>query len=69
MNAQEFRAQILLKKPRYAKSRIPVLEAFANKGQSKSDYSQFGPIYELYIYAFALGLKKRLKLPLPPPEI
>lgn len=66
MNAQEFRAQILLKKPRYAKSRIPVLEAFANKGQSKSEYSQFGPIYELYIYAFMLGLKKGLKLPLPP---
>jgi hypothetical protein len=66
MNAQEFRAQILLKKPRYAKSRIPVLEAFANKGQSKSEYSQFGPIYELYIYAFTLGLKRGLKLPLPP---
>lgn len=66
MNAQEFREQILLKKPRYAKSRIPVLEAFANKGKSKSEYSQFGPIYELYIYAFTLGLKKDLKLPLPP---
>ena len=69
MNAQEFRAQILLKKPRYAKSRIPVLEAFANKGQSKSEYSQFGPIYELYIYAFTIGLRKRLKLPLPPSSL
>ncbi|TDN87065.1 hypothetical protein DET49_11419 [Salegentibacter sp. 24] len=66
MTAQEFRNAILLKRPRYAKSKIPVIEAFANKGQSKSEYSQFGPIYELYIYAFRLGLKKGLKLPLPP---
>jgi hypothetical protein len=66
MNAQEFKSLILSKRPRYAKSRIPVIEAFANKGQSKSEYSQFGPIYELYIYAFRLGLKKGLKLPLPP---
>lgn len=66
MTAQEFRNTILLKRPRYAKSKIPVLEAFANKGQSKSEYSQFGPIYELYIYAFRLGLIKGLKLPLPP---
>lgn len=66
MTAQEFRHAILLKRPRYAKSKIPVIEAFANKGQSKSEYSQFGPIYELFIYAFRLGLKKGLKLPLPP---
>lgn len=66
MNAQEFKSLILSKRPRYAKSRIPVIDAFANKGQSKSEYSQFGPIYELYIYAFRLGLKKGLKLPLPP---
>lgn len=65
MNAQEFKSLILSKRPRYAESRIPVMEAFANKGQSKSEYSQFGPYYELYIYAFRLGLKKRLKLPLP----
>lgn len=65
MNSQDFRNTILQKKPRYANSRIPILEAFANKGKSKSDYSQFGPIYELYIYAFTLGLKKGLKLPLP----
>ncbi len=65
MNSQDFRTQILLKKPRYAKSRIPIIEAFANKGQSKSEYSQFGPVYELFIYAFVLGLKKRSFLPLP----
>lgn len=65
MNSQEFRDILLSKRPRYAKSRIPVIEALANKGNRKSEYIQFGPIYELYIYAFTLGLKKSLKLPLP----
>ncbi|UPT70971.1 MAG: ATP-binding protein [Flavobacterium sp. JAD_PAG50586_2] len=65
MNSETFKSQILIKRPRYANSRIPVIQAFANKGKSKSEYSQFGPIYELYIYAFVLGIKKKLKLPLP----
>jgi hypothetical protein len=66
MTVQEFKSSLLMKRPRYANSKTPVIEAFANKGKSKSEYSQFGPIYELYIYAFRLGLKKGLKLPLPP---
>lgn len=66
MDSQEFRDAILLKRPRYAKSRIPVLDTFANKGNKKSEYNQFGPYYELYIYAFTLGLKKKAFLPLPP---
>lgn len=65
MNSEAFKNIITLKRPRYAKSRIPIIEAFANKGKSKSEYSQFGPIYELYIYAFILGLKKKIHLPLP----
>lgn len=65
MNSEAFKNLITLKRPRYAKSRIPVIEAFANKGKSKSEYSQFGPIYELYIYALILGLKKKMHLPLP----
>lgn len=65
MNSQDFRTQILMKKPRYAKSRIPLIEVLANKGQSKSEYAQFGPVYELFIYAFVLGLKRKSFLPLP----
>lgn len=65
MDSTEFKNQILIKRPRYAKSRIPMMEAFANKGQSKSEYSQFGPLYELYIYAFILGIKIKSFLPLP----
>lgn len=65
MNSQDFRTQILMKKPRYAKSRIPLIDILANKGQSKSEYAQFGPIYELFIYSFILGLKRKSFLPLP----
>ena len=65
MNSEAFKNLITKKRPRYAKSRIPIIEAFANKGKSKSEYSQFGPIYELYIYAFTIGLKKKIQLPLP----
>ena len=65
MNSEAFKNIITLKRPRYANSRIPIIEAFANKGKSKSEYSQFGPIYELYIYAFILGIKKKIYLPLP----
>ena len=66
MNSQDFKNNIFSKRPRYAKSRIPVFETFANKGNKKSEYNQFGPLYELYIYAFTLGLKLKISIPLPP---
>ena len=63
MNSQEFKSKLLSKRPRYANSRIPLLEALANKGARSSEYSQFGPIYELYIYAMMLGIKRKSRLP------
>ncbi len=69
MDSQDFRDSILNKRPRYAKARIPLLEALANKGNKNSEFSQFGPIYEIYIYAFILGIKKGLKLELPPSNL
>ena len=66
MTAQEFKSNITTKRPRYAKSRIPLLEAFSEKGSRNADYSRFGPIYELYIYAMMLGIKRKTRLPLPP---
>jgi len=69
MTSQEFKSNLLIKRPRYANSRISIIEILANKGSRTSEYSQFGPIYELYIYAFMLGLKKNLKLPLPPRDL
>ena len=69
MNSQEFRNNLLLKRPRYAVSRIPVLDAFSEKGSKSSDYSRFGPYYEIYIYAMMLGIKKKQRLPLPPRDL
>ncbi|TWO31499.1 hypothetical protein E1J38_013320 [Seonamhaeicola sediminis] len=66
MTAQEFKSNITTKRPRYADSRIPLLEAFSEKGSRNADYSRFGPIYELYIYAMMLGIKRKTRLPLPP---
>jgi len=66
MTAQEFKSNITTKRPRYAKSRIPLLEAFSEKGSRNADYSRFGPIYEFYIYAMMLGIKRNTRLPLPP---
>jgi hypothetical protein len=66
MNSQEFKSNLTSKRPHYANSRIPLLEALANKGARSSEYSQFGPIYELYIYAMMTGIKKKRRLPLPP---
>ena len=69
MTSQEFKANILIKRPRYANSRIPIIEMLANKGSRNSEFSQFGPIYELYIYSFLLGIKKGFRLPLPPRDL
>jgi hypothetical protein len=69
MNSQEFKANILIKRPRYANSRIPIIEILANKGSRNSEYSQFGPIYELFVFAFMIGVKKGFRLPLPPREL
>lgn len=69
MNSQEFRNNLLLKRPRYAISRISVLDAFSEKGSRSSDYSRFGPYYEIYIYAMMLGIKNKKKLPLPPRDL
>lgn len=69
MNSQEFRSNLLLKRPRYAKSRIPVLDAFSEKGSKTVDYSRFGPYYEIYIYAMMLGIKNKKRLPLPPRDL
>lgn len=66
MTSQEFKSNIITKRPRYANSRIPFLEAYSEKGSRSADYSRFGPIYELYIYAMMLGIKRKSRLPLPP---
>jgi hypothetical protein len=56
MTSSEFRDMILIKAPKYSVSLEHLFEKLANK-QGKGEFSQFGPLYELYVYAFFLGLK------------
>lgn len=56
MTSSEFRELILKKTPKYLVSVEYLFEKLANK-QGKGEFSQFGPLYELYIYAFYIGLK------------
>lgn len=65
MNGNEWLSYIRKRKPRYAMSRVKLIERFANKGARKSDFVQFGPIYQLYEYAFILGFHRKLRIPLP----
>lgn len=65
MNGNEWLSYIRKRKPRYATSRVKLIERFANKGARKSDFVQFGPIYQLYEYAFILGFHRKLRIPLP----
>lgn len=63
MTSSEFRDMILRRTPRYSTSVEYLFEKLANK-QGKGEYSQFGPLYELYVYAFFLGLKIDRKIEL-----
>ena len=63
MTSSEFREMILKKTPKYSVSVEYLFEKLANK-QGKGEFSQFGPLYELYVFAFYLGLKigRRIEL-------
>jgi len=65
MNGNEWLTYIKKKRPQYAVNRVKLIERFANKGASKSDFVQFGPIYQLFMYAFILGFHQRIRIPLP----
>lgn len=64
MTSSEFREMILIKTPKYSVSVEYLFEKLANK-QGKGEFSQFGPLYELYVYAFYLGLKINRRIELP----
>lgn len=63
MTSSEFRELILKKTPKYSVSVEHLFEKLANK-QGKGEFSQFGPLYELYVFAFYLGIKigRRIEL-------
>lgn len=65
MNGHEWLSYLKDRRPRYASSRAGLIERFANKGRVKSDYVQFGPVYQLFMYAVMLGFHRRERIPLP----
>ena len=65
MDGQFWLKHLRERRPQYAKKYIPTLERFANKGHSRSDYTQFGPIYQIFMYAFMIGFHQRERMPLP----
>ncbi len=64
MTSIEFREMILNKTPKYSISVEYLFEKLANK-QGKGEFSQFGPLYELYVYAFYIGLRIDSRIELP----
>ncbi|QHT68701.1 hypothetical protein GXP67_19660 [Rhodocytophaga rosea] len=65
MNGHEWMKFIKERRPEYAINRKPLIERFANKGSSRGDFTQFGPIYQIFMYAFILGFHKGDRIPLP----
>jgi len=65
MNSQDFKAAILAKSPHFALSNQKIFDVLANKNQRSGQFSQFGPLYELFIYSFFIGIhiKSRIELP------
>lgn len=64
MNSSEFRQKINNIRPSYVSERKQLLEVISNKGGTKSEYAQFGPFYQSYMYAFFLGYKLGQRVPL-----
>ena len=68
MDSQEFKNRIFSKRPRYANIYRDLIASLANKGNRKTEYIQFGPIYQIYIYAFFIGIHRNERVSLPSRE-
>jgi hypothetical protein len=68
MDSQEFKNRIFSKRPRYANIYKDLIASLANKGNRKTEYIQFGPIYQIYIYAFFIGIHRNERISLPSRE-
>jgi hypothetical protein len=53
------------KRPKYSIQYEDLIGQYANKGNSYPGYAQFGPVYQLFMYAFVLGFQNGERIPLP----
>ncbi len=65
MDGHEWLKYLKERRPEYSINRTTIIERFANKGDKKSDYVQFGPVYQIFMYAFMLGFHQSERIPLP----
>lgn len=65
MNGTDWLNYIKRGSPDYALSRADVIQRFANKGTRRGDFVQFGPVYQIFMYAFMIGFHQRQRIPLP----
>jgi hypothetical protein len=65
MDGIELKKRILIKRPGYAFARKKIIDLFSNKQKSKGNFTEFGYIYRIYIYAFFVGYHRKERLPLP----
>ncbi len=68
MDSNEFKNRIFSKRPRYANIYKELIASLANKGNRKTEYIQFGPIYQIYIYTFFIGFHRNERISLPSRE-
>lgn len=68
MDSQEFKNRIFSKRPRYANIYKDLIASLANKGNRKTEFIQFGPIYQIFIYAFYIGVHRNEQITLPSRE-
>jgi len=68
MDSQDLKNRIFSKRPHYANIYKDLIAALANKGNRKTEYIQFGPIYQIYIYALFIGIHRNERIPMPSRE-
>lgn len=68
MDSQEFKNRIFSKRPRYANIYKDLIASLANKGNRKTEFIQFGPIYQIYMYAFYIGIHRKERISMPSRE-
>lgn len=65
MDSIGLKRYINLRRPQYALSKKPIIDLFAQKGKSSTGFTQFGPIYQIFMYAFFIGYHLEERVPLP----
>jgi hypothetical protein len=65
MLGKQFADYILRKRPEYALKHKKLIEVLANQGHQAGIYTSFGPVYQIYMYGFFLGIHNDCRIPLP----